>query len=154
LVVESAVGPPVRAEFQEIEDGNLIVELQLGNESIHAAHPSRLASVVDKAATDVEVLRAWRESPCPEPTPQLCPDVLGVGDEPLPEAARRALDDDLPTASWDRSDASWHLAVPAVCSGRAIVGMSHRCGYRHRFTAHDAAALRCGLHSQNRADDR
>jgi hypothetical protein len=154
LVVESAVGPPVQAELQEIEGGNLIVELELGNEAIAATNPSRLASAVDKAASDVEVLSAWRESACPEPTPQHCADVLGVGDEPLPEAAQRAIDDDLPTASWDCSDTSWHLAVPAVCSGKAIVGMSHRRGYSHRFTAHDAAALRCGLHGQNSADGR
>jgi len=154
LVVESAVGPPVQAELQEIEGGNLIVELELGNETTTNADPSRLASAVDKAASDVEVLSAWRESACPEPTPQHCPDVLGIGYEPLPEAARRAIDDDLPTASWDCSDASWHLAVPAFCSGRAIVGMSHRRGYSHRFTVHDVAALRCGLHGQNSANGR
>jgi hypothetical protein len=154
LVVESAVGPPVQAELQEIEGGNLIVELELGNEAVTTANPSRLASAVDKAASDVEVLSAWRESACPEPTPQHCSDLLDVGYEPLPEAALRAIDDDLPTASWDCSDASWHLAVPAVCSGRVIVGMSHRRGYSHRFTAHDAARLRCGLHHQNCADGR
>lgn len=33
--VESAVGLPVRAEFQEIEGGNVIIELQLGDETVH-----------------------------------------------------------------------------------------------------------------------
>jgi hypothetical protein len=78
---------------------------------------------------------------------------MGIGDQQLPEVARRALDDDLPTAKWDRSDSSWHLAVPSVCNGKAIVGMSHRRGYDHRFTVHDAAALRCGLNSPNAAAD-
>ena len=148
-VVFSAVGLAVQAELQEIERGSLIIELQLGNESVHTPHPSRLASTVDKAAADVEVLSAWKESACPEPTPQPCRDVMGVGYEPLPQVAQRALDDNLPTAEWDRSDSSWHLAVPSVCSGKAIVGMSHRRGYDHRFTPHDAAALRRGLNSPN-----
>jgi hypothetical protein len=145
--VGSAVGLPVRAEFQEIEGGNLIIELQLGNEAEHIPHPSRLASVVDKAVFNMEVLSSWTESTPPEPAPRPCPEVFGVGYEPLPQVAQRALDDDLPTAKWDRSDTSWHLAVPSVCGGKAIVGMSRRSGYSHRFTAHDAAALRCGLAS-------
>jgi hypothetical protein len=145
--VASAVGLRVRAEFQEIEGGNVILELQLGDETVPSPHPSRLASVIDGAVSNVEVLSSWTESTPPEPAPRQCPDVLGVGYEPLPEVAQRALDDDLPTAQWDRSDSSWHLAVPSVCGGKAIVGMSYRGGYSHRFTAHDAAALRCGLAS-------
>jgi hypothetical protein len=143
--VESAVGQPVHAEFQEIEGGNLIIELQLGSETIQTPHLSRLASAVDKAVANIEVLSSWKESASPEPTPRRCPDVMGVGYEPLPQVAQRAFDDDLPTAKWDRANSAWHLAVPSVCSGKAIVGMSHRRGYSHRFTAHDAFALRCGL---------
>ena len=145
--VESAVGLRVRAEFQEIEGGNLIIELQLGEEAEHSPHPARLASAVDKAVDSVEVLSSWKGSTSSEPPPRRCPDVLGVGYEPLPQVAQRALDDDLPTAQWDRSDSSWHLAVPSVCGGKAIVGMSYRGGYSHRFSAHDAAALRSGLAS-------
>ena len=152
-VVLSAVGLAMRAEFQEIEGGSLIIELQLGNESVHTPHPSRLASAVDKAAADVEVLSAWKESACSEPTPRHCSDVIEVGYEPLTQVAQRALDDDLPTAKWDRSDSSWHLAVPTVCGGKAIVGISHRNGYSQRFTTHDAAALRCGLHRGKAAAD-
>jgi hypothetical protein len=145
--VGSAVGLPVRAEFQEIEGGNLIIELQLGDEAEHTPHPSRLASAVDKAVPNMEVLSSWTESTSSEPAPRPCPDVLGVGYEPLPKVAQRALDDDLPTAKWERSDSCWHLAVPSVCCGKVIVGMSRRSGYSHRFTAHDAAALWCGLAS-------
>ena len=143
--VEAAVGLPVQAELQEIEGANLIIELRLGNDTVHTPHPSCLASAVDKAVANMEVLSAWKEPASPEPTPRLCPDVMGVGYEPLPQVAQRAFDDDVPTAMWDRSDSSWHLAVRTVCRGKAIVGMSHRCGYSHRFTAHDAATLRCGL---------
>ena len=145
--MEAAVGLRVRAEFQEIEGRNVIVELQLGDEAESSPHPSRLASVIDGAVATIEVLSSWTELTSPDPTPRQCPDVLGVGYEPLPAVAQRALDDDLPTAKWDRSDSSWHLAVPSVCGGKAIVGMSCRGGYSHRFTAHDAAALRSGLGS-------
>ena len=145
--VESAVGLRVRAEFQEIEGGNLIIELQLGVEAEQSPHPARLASAIDEAVAHVEVLSSWNESTAIEPPPRHCPDVLGVGYEQLPHVAQRALDDNLPTAEWDRSDSSWHLAVPSVCGGKAIVGMSHRGGYSHRFTAHEAAALRSGLAS-------
>ncbi len=55
--VESAVGLRARAEFQEIEGGNVIVELQLGDEAEPAPHPSRLASVIDGAVSTIEVLR-------------------------------------------------------------------------------------------------
>jgi hypothetical protein len=145
--VESAVGLRVRAEFQEIEGRKLIIELQLGDEADNSPHPARLASAVDQAVANVEVLSSWKESTSPEPPPRRCPDVLGVGYEALPQVAQRALDDDLPTAQWDRSDSCWHLAVPSVCSGKAIVGMSRRSGYSHRFSAHEAAALRSGLAS-------
>jgi hypothetical protein len=145
--VESVVGLRVRAEFQEIEGGNLIIELQLGDEAEHPPHPSRLASAVDRVVANMDVLSSWRESTSPEPPRRYCPDVLGVGYERLPQVAQRALDDDLPTATWDRSDSSWHLAVPSECGGKAIVGLSHRHGYSHRFSAHDAAALRSGLAS-------
>ena len=145
--MESAVGLRVRAEFQEIEGRNLIVELQLGDEAESSPDASRLASVIDGAVSTIEVLSSWTESTLPEPTPRQCPDVFGVGYEPLPDVAQRALNDDLPTAQWDRSDSSWHLAVPSVCGGKAIVGISYRGGYSHRFTAHDAAALRSGLAS-------
>ena len=143
--VESVVGLRVRVEFQEIERGNLIIELQLGDETRHSLHPSRLASVVDKAVANVDVLSSWKGSNTPVSTPRYCPDVLGVGFEQLPHVAQRALDDGLPTAHWNPSDSAWHLAVPSVCSGLAVVGMSHRGGYSHRFSAHEAAVLMSGL---------
>jgi hypothetical protein len=145
--VESAVGLRVRAEFQEIEGRNLIIELNLGDGAELSPHPSRLAAEVDRAVANMEVLSSWKESTPPAPLPRYCPEVLGVGYEPLPHVALRALDDDLPTAKWDRSDSSWHLAVPSLCFGKSIIAMSYRSGYSHRFTAHDAAALRSGLAS-------
>ena len=78
-VVFSAVGLAVQAELQEIERGSLIIELQLGNESVHTPHPSRLASTVDKAAADVEVLSAWKESACPGPDSSALPRCHGSG---------------------------------------------------------------------------
>jgi hypothetical protein len=145
--VESAVGLPVRAEFQEIEGGSLILELRLGDETVHSPHPSRLASAVDRAVANMEVLSSWKESAGHRAPLRRCPEVRGVGYEPLPRVAQRALDDDLPTAEWDRSDSSWHLAVPSLCGDQPIVGLSGRRGYSHRFTARDAAGFRRGLAS-------
>ncbi len=143
--VEAAVGLPVRAEFQEIECGDLIIELQLGNEAIQTLHPSRLASAVDVAVANVEVLSSWTEPTFAAVAPRHCSDVIGVGYSRLCQVAQRAVDDDLPTAEWDRTESSWHLAVPSVCRGRTIVGIAHRCGYSRRFTAFDVAGLRSGL---------
>lgn len=63
--VESAVGLPAHAEFQEIEGGNLIIELRLGVGAEQSPHPSRLASAVDKAVANVEVLSSWKDSSSP-----------------------------------------------------------------------------------------
>ena len=59
--VEFACGLPVRAEFQEIEGSNLIIELQVGDETEPSPHPSRLSYVVDETASRIEVLSSWRK---------------------------------------------------------------------------------------------
>ncbi|HEY1652533.1 MAG TPA: hypothetical protein VGG09_11680 [Acidimicrobiales bacterium] len=145
MEVEAAVGLPVHAEFQEIDCRDLIIELQLGNQAIQSPHPSRLAFAVDHALANVEVLSSWTEPASHKPTLRYCSDVIGVGYNRLSRVAQRAFDDDLPTAEWDRADSTWHRALPSVCRGNVIVGMSHRSGYSHRFTAHDVAGLRSGL---------
>lgn len=145
--VESAIGMPVEAEFQEIEGDCLILELRLGDEATHSPHPTRLGIAVDTAAPAVQVLSAWNESASADPFPKVCNSVLGVQFDTMPPVAHRALIDRLPTAQWDRSDASWHLAVPSVFATRPLVGLSHRRGYTHRFTSFEAAAIRCGLAS-------
>ncbi|HEY1989103.1 MAG TPA: hypothetical protein VGG43_06540 [Acidimicrobiales bacterium] len=145
--VESATGMAVEAEFQEIEGDCLILELRVGDESTHSAHPTRLGIAVDNAAPAVQVLSAWNEPAAADPFPQLCNRVLGVQFDTMPAVAHRALIDRLPTAQWDRSDACWHLAVPSVFATRPLVGVSHRRGYTHRFTSFEAAAIRCGLAS-------
>jgi hypothetical protein len=145
--VATALGLPVRAEFQEIEGSCLILELRLGDDVRQTAHPARLAVAVDHAAPGVEVLSAWREPAATGLRPKSCHDVLGVVYDRMPPVARRALDDNLATAVWDRSAAAWHLAVPSVCATQPIVGLSHRRGYTHRFTSLEAAAIRSGLAS-------
>jgi hypothetical protein len=145
--VESAVGLPVRAEFQEVEGGKLIIELQLGGTTARSHNPSQMASAVGEKVSNLEVLSSWTQPTSLQPVPRPCPDVLGVGYERLPHVAQRALADGVPTAEWDRSNSCWRLAVPSICRDTAIVGMSHRSGYSHRFTAHHAATLRLGLAS-------
>ncbi len=145
--VESATGMSVEAEFQEIEGDCLILELRLGDEETHSPRPNRLGIAVDNAAPALQVLSAWNEPASAGPFPKHCNSVLGVQFDTMPPVAHRALIDRLPTAQWDRSDASWHLAVPSVFATRPLVGLSHRRGYTHRFTSFEAAAIRCGLAS-------
>jgi hypothetical protein len=145
--VESAIGMSVQAEFQEIEGDCLILELRLGDEDTHSPHPTRLGIAVDNAAPALQVLSAWNEPASADPFPRHCNNVLGVQFDTMPPVAHRALIDRLPTAQWDRSDASWHLAVPSVFATRPLVGLSHRRGYSHRFTSFEAAAIRSGLAS-------
>lgn len=144
--VESTIGMSVEAEFQEIEGDCLILELRLGGETTHSPYPTRLGIAVDTAPA-VQVLSAWNEPASADPFPRLCNSVLGVQFDTMPPVAHRALIDRLPTAQWDRSDASWHLAVPSVFATRPLVGVSHRRGYTRRFTSFEAAAIRCGLAS-------
>jgi len=145
--IASATGMSVQAEFQEIEGDCLILELRLGDEGTRSPHPARLAIAVDHAAPAIQVLSAWNEPAASGPSPKHCHNVLGVQFDTMPPVAHRALIDSLPTAQWDRFDASWHLAVPSVFATRPLVGLSHRRGYSQRFTSFEAAAIRCGLAS-------
>jgi hypothetical protein len=145
--VESAIGMSVQPVFQEIEGDCLILELRLGSETGQPRLPTRLAIQVDNAARDVQVLSAWNEPDPSEPAPKGCHNVLGALFDTMPPVAHRALIDSLPTAQWDRSDASWQLAVPSVFATRPLVGLSRRRGYSQRFTFFEAAAIRSGLAS-------
>jgi hypothetical protein len=145
--VESAVGLPVEAELQEIEGGHLIVEIRLGTDAVLSPPASRLAHAIDQSAADIEVLSAWNEPVHLAPGARFCEDVFGAEHDVMPPVALRALEDDLPTAQWDRGVSRWYLAVPSECRDQVIVGMIHRSGYSHRFTTVDAFALRNGLAS-------
>jgi hypothetical protein len=145
--VESAVGLPVQAEFQEIEGYRLILELRLGTETVFSPPASRLAHAVDSSATELEVLSAWSEDARPALAPKFCQDVLSTELDAMPPVAHRAISDDLPTAVWDRARNSWLLAVPSACHEQPIVGLLHRSGYSHRFTTVDVRAIRSGLAS-------
>lgn len=145
--VESAVGLPVQAELQEVEGDCLIVELRLGTDAVLSPPASRLAYAIDKSASDVEVLSAWSEPVRATPAARFCEEVLGADHDAMPPTAVRAIADNLPTAQWDRSASSWHLAVPSECRAQVIVAMLHRSGYSHRFTTVDAFACRNGLAS-------
>ena len=74
----------MRAEFQEIEGGNLIIEFQLGDEAEPTPHPAHLASVIDDAVSTIEVLSSWKESTAPEPTSRHCRTCSGWATNPCP----------------------------------------------------------------------
>jgi hypothetical protein len=146
--VKNAVGLPVRAEFQEIEGRCLIVELRVGAASVHTPPPSRLAVVVDRSSTCLEVLGSWKEPSSVAPHPRRSDSVLSVLHDAMPSVAHRALHDRLPTAQWESNDESWHLAVPEVRVLRpTVVGILTRRGYTSRFSSLEAVAIRRGLAS-------
>jgi hypothetical protein len=153
--VESATGFAAQPVFQEVEHAELVVELYLADSS--AADPGHIAHAVESSASDLNVLSTWMESPlCGDPARAASETVFDVMDDPLPEVARRALRDGLPTAQWfptiddvaggDRS--YWMLAVLTNRSeGMPFVGVQRRQGYSYRFSAHEATSARIGLAS-------
>jgi hypothetical protein len=144
--VERATGFVAQPVLQEIDYTDLVVEVQLSDSN--AADPRRVADTVGQASPDLDVLSSWKEADAlPLPTVRAVPIVFETTDLVLPEVARRALEDELPTAQWlhkgndvsggDRS--CWILAVPSHrCGGAARVGICHRRGYATRFSASEA----------------
>jgi hypothetical protein len=146
--VRNAVGLPVSAQFQEIEGRCLILELRVGAESVHTPSPSRLAIVLDKSSTNVEVLSSWAEASSVDPQPRHSDSVLTSLHDSMPSVAHRAFHDRLPTAQWKSDEESWYLAVPcARVSGPTVVGLVSRRGYTSRFSSLEAAAIQRGLAS-------
>jgi hypothetical protein len=147
--VSDATGLRAEPEFQEIDRGDLIVELRLPEAGEYPAR--QLADLVERSAPDLEVLSTWREPVARiKPRPSLAGRVLSVDDTALPEVARRALDDYLPTATWrpraDGDVAHWQLAVPVVVAGSDTVAIVHRRnGYSFRFSALEANLLGAAL---------
>jgi hypothetical protein len=145
--VEHATGLAVHPVLQEVDTTALVVEVAVASPA--KVDPKSLARFVDAAAGSLDVLGSWTETPDgtqDAPRPAL---VLDVVEDPLPEAARRAVRDDVPTAQWLPSVADiaggdrsyWLLAVPARRSdGAQVVGLSRRQGYSHRFSASEARA--------------
>jgi hypothetical protein len=147
--VKRTTGFEAKAVFQEVDHSDLVIEVDIasGNDSV----PRDIGEVVDRSASDLDVLSTWTESPFPTTWPLLAPEmILDVIDDPLPQPAQRALSDEIPTAQWlptvedvaggDRS--YWLMAVPAMQSdGRSIVALNRRYGYSMRFCAADAEAI-------------
>jgi hypothetical protein len=153
--VESATGFAAQPVFQEVDHSELVVELRLAGSS--GADHGHIAHAVESSASDLDVLSTWMEPfPHRDPVPVATETVFDVIEGPLPELARRALRDGLPTAQWYPTtgddaggDSSyWMLAVLANRSeGHPLVGVQCRLGYSYRFSAHEAASARIGLAS-------
>jgi hypothetical protein len=152
--VRAATGLRAEPEFQEIDRGDLIVELRLPE--VGECPPRQLADLVERSSPDLEVLSAWREPVAHvKPRPSLAGRVMSVDDTALPEVARRAFDDYLPTATWrpvaDGDVAHWQLAVPVVVSGCHVLAIVlRRNGYSFRFSALEAHVLGAALASAPR----
>ena len=146
LEVERATGFEAQPVLQEMDHTDLVVEMQLTDSN--AADPRRIALTVEQANADLDVLSSWKEADAlPLQTTRAMPIVIETTDVVLPEVARRALENDVPTAQWlsrrndafGRDRACWILAVPSQrCGGAARVGICRRRGYATRFSANEA----------------
>jgi len=153
--IEEATGIGFEPEFQEVDRGDLVVELRHASSS--AIDSKLVARAVERLSDDLEVLSTWQESAPPRtPVPATSQAVFTGTGVPMPEVAQRALRDDLPTAQWPGAfrvpvgepKPYWQLAVPMHRSdGRVLVGVIQRSGYSRRFGVHEGAALRLGLAS-------
>jgi hypothetical protein len=153
--IEEATGIAFEPELQEVDGGDLVVELRLADSSI--GDSKLVVRAVERLSDDLEVLSTWQEAPPPrDPAPVMSPSVFAGTDVAMPEVAQRAFRDDLPTAKWPGTfrvpvgepKACWQLAVPMRRSnGQVLVGVLQRSGYSHRFGVHEAKALRLGLAS-------
>jgi hypothetical protein len=146
LEVERATGFDAQPILQELDYTDLVIEVQLSDSN--AADPRRIALTVEQASPDLDVLSSWKEADAlPLQTAWAVPVVFETTDLVLPEVARRALEDEVPTAQWlpksnnvsDGDRASWIFAVPSRrCGGSARVGICRRRGYANRFSANEA----------------
>lgn len=149
--IEDATGVAIEPEFQEIDRGDLVVELRLP--SANVADAKLVAHALDYLSDDLVVLSSWQEEPRPASASPLISHSVFVGaGTPMPDVARRALRDDLPTAKWPTRVGElkgyWQVAVPFHRSdGEVLVGFQRRRGYSRRFGAHEVKALRLGLAS-------
>jgi hypothetical protein len=153
--IEEATGIALEPELQEVDGGDLVVELRLADSS---NCDSRLVvRAVERLSDDLEVLSTWQEAPpTHDPAPVTSQSVFAGPDVAMPEVALRAFRDRLPTAQWPgtfrvpvgEATACWQLAVPMRRSnGQVLVGVLQRSGYSHRFGVREAKAVRLGLAS-------
>jgi hypothetical protein len=155
--VEKATGFAAQPVLQEVDGADLVVEVQLADSN--AAVPDHLALAVERSTRDLDVLSTWKEQtipPGPAPLHSEPEIVFSIIDGVMPEAAHRALRDEVPTAQWlptgedeaggDRS--YWILAVPSLRpNDLSIVGTWRRRGYALRFSGFEAEAARRALAS-------
>jgi hypothetical protein len=103
--------------------------------------------MVEDSVPAVEVLSTWSQTPVLAGAyPARTDHVVALSDAVLPDLARRAVDDQLPTAQWhsrtDHDVAHWDLAVPVFAAHRpVVVGIRRRNGYALRFSALEADAI-------------
>jgi hypothetical protein len=143
--VHQATGFEVEPALQELDNGHLIVELSVHDPG--RSSPREVTELIEQSAPELDVLSAWRgveQDHCPQAA--AADRVLRVQDSPLPDVARRAVDDNLATAKWhptcDEYAAHWLLAVPVRGAERAgLVALRRREGYSYRFSALDASQL-------------
>lgn len=134
--VSAAIGRTPRADLQELERREVVVELALDPGGVPGS-PADLCRVLSRACRRLDVLSAWDEEPADAPPPRPGAGearVLWDGDIVTVPVALRAVLDGVPTAQWVPAERAWTLGVPfRAGSGRRAVAVSTRRGYGRRF---------------------
>ncbi len=152
LEVEGATGCSARPEFQESELDALVVEMRLVDSD--PAVLSLVARAIERTSPALDVLGVWSESPPDRmPSAVTTKTVYSGTDDSMPDIAKRAVRDELPSAQWypRRGGVTsvrphWQLAVPALLAdGEKVVAVRRRNGYSRRFTTDDAVSTWLGL---------
>ena len=149
--IEEATGVCIEPELQEIDRGDLVVELRLTDAAV--ADARLFANTVEHLSEELVVLSSWQEVAAPALATPMASQHVYVGTEAaMPDVARRALRDDLPTAKWPSGAGElkgfWQVAVPfRRKDGEVLVGVQQRRGYSRRFGAQEVKALWWGLAS-------
>lgn len=140
--VAGALGVVPGTDLQELDGGEVVVELSLPCRADLPATPADLARLVRRWVGPVEVLGAWRQrsgagaSACRAGGDVVVPH--RAAEDPV---AARAMVDGVPTAAWQSAERRWTLGVPRVLGdGSLRVVVARRGGYHARFTDADVAA--------------
>jgi hypothetical protein len=145
--VAAALGAVPSPELQELECGQIVVEMKLPEASHLPSTPSDLAQEIARGTSNLEVLSAWHEPTSVPPAPKPPAAVLRSSEVALSLVAVRALADNLPTSTWRAHYGHWTLGVPFPAEdGTRSVAISQRRGYSRRFSSLEVAATRQSLH--------
>jgi hypothetical protein len=144
------------AELQEIDGEEVVVQCRIALEDAELTHPTDVRHLIAEAGPAFELLSVSRHSTERSVPRSAWPEALFTPEAiDLPSAAKRAVQDGVPTAEWSpRHDGRireggagcWTFAVPvATISGGELVAVTTRVR-RIRFSSSDSTKLALAVH--------